>query len=93
MFEAQVSFTIAFIAGFLSFISPCVLPLVPSYMSYITGLSLDQLTSEDNRKKLRGTIMANSLLFIGGFSAVFMAFGASASFAGQFTRQLKTTTF
>ncbi len=83
MFEAQVSFTIAFIAGFLSFISPCVLPLVPSYLSYITGLSLDQLTSEDNRKKLRGTIMTNSVLFIGGFSAVFMAFGASASFAGQ----------
>ena len=83
MFEPQVSFTIAFIAGFLSFISPCVLPLVPSYLSYITGLSLDQLTSEDDRQKLRGMIMTNSLLFIGGFSFVFMAFGASASFAGQ----------
>ena len=83
MFEPQVSFTIAFVAGFLSFISPCVLPLVPSYLSYITGLSLDQLTSEDDRQKLRGMIMTNSLLFIGGFSFVFMAFGASASFAGQ----------
>ncbi|HIB54262.1 MAG TPA: cytochrome c biogenesis protein CcdA [Nitrospirales bacterium] len=83
MFEPEVSFTIAFVAGFLSFISPCVLPLVPSYLSYITGLSLDQLTSEDDRRKLRGTIMMNSLLFIGGFSFVFMAFGASASFAGQ----------
>ena len=83
MFEPQVSFTIAFVAGFLSFISPCVLPLVPSYLSYITGLSLDQLTNDDDRRKLRGTIMTNSLLFIGGFSFVFMAFGASASFAGQ----------
>ncbi len=83
MFEPEVSFTIAFVAGFLSFISPCVLPLVPSYLSYTTGLSLDQLTSEDDRRKLRGTIMMNSLLFIGGFSFVFMAFGASASFAGQ----------
>ena len=83
MFEPQVSFTIAFVAGFLSFVSPCVLPLVPSYLSYITGLSLDQLTSEDDRRKLRGTIMTNALLFIWGFSSVFMAFGASASFAGQ----------
>ena len=69
--------------GLLSFISPCVLPLVPSYVSYITGLSLEQLTDAAERQRFRKTILVNSLLFIAGFSTVFIAFGASASFIGQ----------
>jgi cytochrome c-type biogenesis protein len=73
----------AFLAGLLSFVSPCVLPLVPSYVTYITGLSLDQLSDSTERHRLRKTIVVNSLLFIAGFSAVFIAFGASASLIGQ----------
>ena len=79
----DISLFIAFAAGLLSFVSPCVLPLVPSYVSYITGLTIEELTSETQRARVRGTIIVNSLLFIAGFSAVFIAFGASASLAGQ----------
>jgi len=85
MFEQapDISLFIAFAAGFLSFVSPCVLPLVPSYVTYITGLTLEELTGEAERKRVRGVIVANSLLFIAGFSVVFIAFGASASLLGQ----------
>lgn len=85
MLEApqSVSYTIAFTAGFLSFVSPCVLPLVPSYVSYITGLSLEQLTDPEGRKQVRWVTIKNSLLFILGFSLVFIAFGASATAIGQ----------
>jgi cytochrome c-type biogenesis protein len=79
----QISLFAAFAAGLLSFISPCVLPLVPSYVSYITGLSVDQLTNVAERRRFRETIIINSLLFIAGFSCVFIAFGASASLIGQ----------
>jgi cytochrome c-type biogenesis protein len=79
----QISLIAAFSAGLLSFVSPCVLPLVPSYISYITGLSVEQLTDVSERVKFRKAIVVNSLLFIGGFSSVFIAFGASASFLGQ----------
>lgn len=79
----QISLIAAFSAGLLSFVSPCVLPLVPSYISYITGLSVEQLTNVSEREKFKKAIVLNSLLFIAGFSAVFIAFGASASFLGQ----------
>ncbi|TLY27535.1 MAG: cytochrome c biogenesis protein CcdA [Nitrospirae bacterium] len=79
----QISLFAAFTAGLLSFVSPCVLPLVPSYLSYITGLSVEQLADATQRQKFRTSILLNSLLFIAGFSAVFVAFGASASLIGQ----------
>ena len=79
----QISFIAAFSAGLLSFVSPCVLPLVPSYISYITGLSVEQLTDTSERMKFKKAIVLNSLLFIAGFSSVFISFGASASFLGQ----------
>lgn len=79
----QISFIAAFMAGFLSFVSPCVLPLVPSYVSYITGLSVEQLADATERHRFRKAIIANSLLFIAGFSSVFIAFGASASLIGR----------
>lgn len=81
---ANMSFMIAFSAGFLSFISPCVLPLVPSYISYITGLSLEELTSPEGKAKAREIALKNSLMFILGFSTIFIFFGASATFIGQF---------
>jgi len=80
----NISFMIAFSAGFLSFISPCVLPLVPSYVSYITGLSLDDLCSAENKRRTREIAIKNSLMFIMGFSSIFMLLGASTTYLGQF---------
>jgi cytochrome c-type biogenesis protein len=75
----SVSFLVAFLAGFLSFLSPCVLPLVPSYLGFITGMSLDELTTNPSRK----AVMLPALLFTAGFSLVFLIMGASATFLGQ----------
>ncbi len=80
---SQISLFAAFSAGLLSFISPCVLPLVPSYLSYITGLSVENLAKVEERARFKSAIMLNALLFIAGFSTVFIAFGASASLIGQ----------
>ena len=80
---SQVSLFAAFSAGLLSFISPCVLPLVPSYLSYITGLSVENLAKVEERERFKSAIMVNAILFIAGFSTVFIAFGASASLIGQ----------
>ena len=79
----DVSFPLAFMAGVLSFLSPCVLPLVPSYVSFITGMSFEDLTGSADRKRVRNLTITNSLVFIAGFSAVFIALGASSSVAGQ----------
>ncbi len=73
----------AFLAGILSFLSPCVLPLLPSYVSFITGISFEQLTSEKDRKRVRFLTITNSFAFVAGFSAVFISLGASSSFFGQ----------
>ncbi|MDR4460978.1 MAG: cytochrome c biogenesis protein CcdA [Nitrospirales bacterium] len=80
---SQGTFLAAFGAGLLSFVSPCVLPLVPFYVSYITGLSIDQLRAPTGRHQARKTIIVNSLFFIGGFSVVFIAFGLSTGLFGQ----------
>ena len=80
----DVSFPLAFAAGVLSFLSPCVLPLIPSYVSFITGVSFEDLTAGADRRKIRFLTVANSLLFIAGFSFVFIALGASSSAVGQF---------
>jgi len=88
---ADVSFPAAFGAGLLSFVSPCVLPLVPSYISYITGLSIEQLTDSTVRSKFKKAIVVNALLFIGGFSAVFVAFGATASYRDRLVAQAAVT--
>ena len=73
----------AFLAGILSFLSPCVLPLVPSYVSYITGVSFENLTSTEDRKRIRFLTLTNSLAFVSGFSVVFISLGASSSFVGH----------
>lgn len=74
----------ALLGGLLSFISPCVLPLVPSYISFITGISFEELTSGENEREIKKVILVNSIMFIIGFSLVFVSLGASASFFGQF---------
>ncbi|HSG06578.1 MAG TPA: cytochrome c biogenesis protein CcdA, partial [Nitrospiria bacterium] len=65
MLEApqEVSFSIAFMAGFLSFISPCVLPLVPGYVSFVTGLSVEELADPNRSGYIRWVALKNSLLF------------------------------
>ncbi|HSW28727.1 MAG TPA: cytochrome c biogenesis protein CcdA [Longimicrobiales bacterium] len=78
----DVGILIALTAGILSFLSPCVLPLVPSYLTFVTGMSLEDLQEGVNRK----TTLIHSVLFVAGFSLVFIILGASASFLGQFFR-------
>ncbi len=79
----EISVLIAFSAGLLSFVSPCVLPLVPSYLTYITGVSFKELTDVKTTAKLRWVTVSHSLLFIFGFSIIFILMGASASYLGQ----------
>jgi cytochrome c-type biogenesis protein len=83
----EVSIFIAFSAGILSFVSPCVLPLVPSYITYITGVSFHELTEGESKSKLRWVTIFHSLLFIIGFSTIFIIMGASASYIGQLLAQ------
>lgn len=80
----DVSFPLAFLAGVLSFLSPCVLPLVPSYVSFITGISFEDLKEGVDKKRIRYLTITNSLAFIFGFSSVFIALGASSSVVGRF---------
>jgi cytochrome c-type biogenesis protein len=87
----EVSFYLAFAAGVLSFLSPCVLPLLPSYVAFITGLSFEELTVDDPKRKLRRRILSHSLLFILGFSFLFTLLGASATLIGQFLANYRDT--
>lgn len=87
MHSQEVTYFGAFIAGLLSFMSPCVLPLIPSYITYITGLSFADLQSEHPSHKVRQTAMLHSLAFILGFTVVFVLLGASATFIGSFLNQ------
>lgn len=80
----EVSFPLAFLAGFLSFLSPCVLPLVPSYITFITGISFEDLTGKTDRKRVQFLTITNSLAFIFGFSSIFIMLGASSSVIGNF---------
>jgi cytochrome c-type biogenesis protein len=85
---SSLPFPIAvFIAGIVSFLSPCVLPLVPGYISLISGASIEELQSKD--RKLLSTVLLHSLMFILGFTVVFVALGAAASGVGQLAREYK----
>ena len=90
MESSNITFVGAFIAGFLSFLSPCVLPLIPSYITYITGLSFSDLQSEHPSHKVRQQTIIHSLFFIAGFTFVFVLLGASATFIGGFLQSHMT---
>lgn len=77
----EVSIFAAFVAGLVSFLSPCVLPLVPGYISMLSGIGVEQLKEE---KSVRAGLLGSALAFVTGFSIVFVAFGASASAVGTF---------
>ena len=79
----NVSLIAAFGAGFLSFISPCVLPLIPGYLSFVSGVSLEEMR-DDAAVAARRQVIVTSLAFVLGFSLVFIALGASASAIGKF---------
>jgi cytochrome c-type biogenesis protein len=83
----DVSLAGAFLAGLISFLSPCVLPLVPGYISMLSGIGVEQLRKGEQPK---GGLFASALSFVVGFSAVFIGFGASASAVGGFLQQHKT---
>ncbi|CAG1014283.1 hypothetical protein ANAEL_04942 [Anaerolineales bacterium] len=82
-FGSDITVWIAFSAGFLSFFSPCVLPLIPSYMTYITGLSFGQLQEAHPGAKVRLVVVAHSAAFVLGFSVVFVGMGALAGAASS----------
>src|SRR5260370_42299895 len=82
-----VSIFYAFFGGLISFLSPCVLPLVPGYVSMLSGVGVEQLRSG---QPARNSLFASSLAFVAGFSIVFISFGASASAVGQFLLQHKS---
>jgi len=78
---AEVSFFLAFLAGLVSFVSPCCLPLIPAYVSYVTGASLQDL---EEKKVPQGRIMVHSILFVAGFSLIFILMGTTSTFVGRF---------
>jgi len=74
---ASVGIAISFVAGLLSFLSPCVLPLIPSYVTFITGMSLEDV------QRARRIALVHSILFVLGFTLIFMALGATATTVGR----------
>jgi cytochrome c-type biogenesis protein len=80
---ADITVFAAFFAGIVSFLSPCVLPLVPGYISIVSGVSLDQLKSDERPSALTRTVVVSSIMFILGFSITFICLGASATWIGR----------
>jgi cytochrome c-type biogenesis protein len=83
---ANVTIVAALLAGMLSFLSPCVLPLVPPYLVYLTGTSLERFADAETEPRVRRETIGAALLFVLGFSTVFVALGASASAIGAVLR-------
>ena len=83
----DVSLYMAFAAGLISFLSPCVLPLVPGYVSFISGVSITELGDRTEKSswlsRERRVILFNSIFFIAGFSVVFILLGATATWIGS----------
>lgn len=82
----NVSFIMAFTAGVFSFLSPCVLPLIPAYISYLTGISFQEISKEptkERKKQIRITTTFHALSFILGFTIVFVLLGVSVTFLGK----------
>lgn len=84
----EVTYFAAFIAGLLSFLSPCILPLVPGYIAFISGISLEELKNQHNKNNQSTyRVLIGALFFILGFSLVFTLLGASATFLGNFIQE------
>ncbi|MFZ1105451.1 MAG: cytochrome c biogenesis protein CcdA [Hyphomicrobiaceae bacterium] len=88
--QLYIHFFVA-LAGLVSFLSPCVLPLVPPYLTYLGGTTMEQLTSEERiDARLWRRVVLAAVFFVLGFTTVFVAFGASASVLGQWIQAYKT---
>jgi cytochrome c-type biogenesis protein len=83
MATENISYVVAFVAGLLTFLSPCLLPLIPSFIAYITGISFGDLKNEKKRGEVRAQTIIHSLLFIAGFSLVFILLGLTATALGR----------
>ena len=82
----NVSIPAALIAGLVSFLSPCVLPLVPPYLIYLTGATIEHVNNDETSQASKRAVMAAAMMFVLGFTTVFVALGASASFVGGLIR-------
>ncbi|HPG03452.1 MAG TPA: cytochrome c biogenesis protein CcdA, partial [Rhodoblastus sp.] len=82
---SDVTISAAAVAGVLSFLSPCVLPLVPPYLTFIAGTTIEDIVDEGAQRARRDVLFA-ALLFVAGFSTVFVSLGATASVFGQLVR-------
>ncbi len=80
----DINVFVAFAAGVFSFLSPCVLPLIPSYLSFVSGISLEEMRGDRAQARIRLRLVLHAIAFIVGFSLVFVSLGASASFLGSF---------
>lgn len=89
MEASSINLWIALSAGLFSFVSPCVLPLYPSYLSYITGISVDSLKNDFNKKEIRNRALLHTLFFTIGFSLIFISMGFTASLIGNLFYQYK----
>jgi cytochrome c-type biogenesis protein len=83
--DDSITFAVAVVAGLLSFLSPCVLPLVPAYLGFVTGMSLDELRDTGSRR----AVLVPAVFFVSGFTFVFLLMGASASLLGQLFLQYR----
>ncbi len=83
---ADITILAAFAAGVVSFLSPCVLPLVPPYLSFLAGASLEELTENSADSIVRRRVIVSAIIFVLGFSTVFIILGATASFVGELLR-------
>ena len=83
MGNENISYAVAFAAGFLTFLSPCLLPIIPSFIAYITGISLSDINDPDKKNAAKRRALVHSLLFIVGFSLIFILLGLTATFIGK----------
>src|SRR2546425_1856038 len=79
----EVHVLLAFTAGVLGFLSPCIVPLIPGYLSFVSGLSLSELSPTDRRQH-RARVLLSTAIFVVGFATIFTALGASATVLGNF---------
>lgn len=84
--QPTVEISAAILAGLLSFLSPCVLPLIPGYLSFISGMSIEELTTRDKVASRYGKLVLNTVFFVLGFSLVFILLGAGASEIGRWLK-------
>src|SRR5262245_13874 len=84
-----VSVLMAFVAGLLSFVSPCVLPIVPGYLSFISGINMAEFKGEKPAPGLARRVGITSLFFVLGFSTIFIALGATATLVGYYLQHYK----